>query len=248
MRFEDRGVLALTAFAATAFILSLALTIGTAGAQDKTYVMKITLPTLHDTVHQVALNWAAAVEKDSGGRIKAEVYPASQLGSIPRQIEGVQFGAIQAALIPPEFFVGVDRPFRSDGRARPCRHDGARPARRRRPGGTEADARTRGQQGLARGRAFHGNPVLDYFENADPPSRRFQGQEDPDLRVAIPKRGVRTAGRNAGGNDAGRRVAGAAAGRHRRRRRRAQRLRSHAFRGRGEVRHRDQSTSHLHHP
>jgi hypothetical protein len=36
---------------------------------------------------------------------------ASQLGSIPRQIEGVQFGAIQAAVIPPEFFVGVDERF-----------------------------------------------------------------------------------------------------------------------------------------
>lgn len=46
-----------------------------------------------------------------GGRIKPEVYPASQLGSIPRQIEGAQFGAIQAVNIPPEFFVGVDERF-----------------------------------------------------------------------------------------------------------------------------------------
>ncbi|MGA8616787.1 MAG: TRAP transporter substrate-binding protein [Xanthobacteraceae bacterium] len=111
MRFEDRGRLALAAFAATAFILSLALTISTASAQDKTYVMKITLPTLNDTPHLFAKNYAAAVEKDSGGRIKTEVYPASQLGSIPRQIEGTQFGAIQAANIPPEFFVGVDERF-----------------------------------------------------------------------------------------------------------------------------------------
>jgi TRAP-type C4-dicarboxylate transport system substrate-binding protein len=81
---------------------------GSAGAQDKTYVMKITLPTLNDTVHQVAKNLAAAVEKESGGRIKGEVYPASQLGPIARQIEGTQFGAIQCAIIPPEFFVGVD--------------------------------------------------------------------------------------------------------------------------------------------
>ena len=43
--------------------------------------------------------------------IKGEVYPASQLGSVPRQIEGTQFGAIQAANIPPEFFVGVDDRF-----------------------------------------------------------------------------------------------------------------------------------------
>ena len=47
----------------------------------------------------------------SGGRIKTEIYPASQLGAIPRQIEGVQFGAIQCAVIPPEFFVGVDERF-----------------------------------------------------------------------------------------------------------------------------------------
>jgi TRAP-type transport system periplasmic protein len=97
--------------AAAAVWLSLALTLGVARAQDKTYVMKVTLPTLNDTVHQTAKNFAAAVEQDSGGRIKTEVYPASQLGSIARQIEGVQFGAIQAAAIPPEFFVGVDERF-----------------------------------------------------------------------------------------------------------------------------------------
>ena len=49
-----------------------------------------------------------AVEKDSGGRIKGEIYPASQLGPIPRQIEGVQFGSIQGWMGPPEFLVGVD--------------------------------------------------------------------------------------------------------------------------------------------
>jgi TRAP-type C4-dicarboxylate transport system substrate-binding protein len=73
--------------------------------------MKMTLPTLNDPSYVFAKNYAAALEKDSGGRIKPEIYPASQLGSIPRQIEGTQFGAIQCALIPPEFFVGVDERF-----------------------------------------------------------------------------------------------------------------------------------------
>src|ERR1700689_5498031 len=91
--------------------LALALTFGAAQAQDKTFTMKITLPTINDAPHQFAKDFAAAVEKDSGGRIKGEVYPASQLGSIPRQIEGVQFGAIQVADTPPEFFVGVDERF-----------------------------------------------------------------------------------------------------------------------------------------
>jgi len=91
--------------------LALALTFGAAQAQDKTFVMKVTLPTINDAPHQFAKDFAALVEKDSGGRIKGEVYPASQLGSIPRTIEGTQFGAIQVAALPPEFFVGVDERF-----------------------------------------------------------------------------------------------------------------------------------------
>ena len=80
-----------------------------AQAQDgKTYVMKLSTATINDTQHEWLRRFAAAVEKDSGGRIKGEIYPASQLGSIPRQIEGVQFGSIQAWIGPPEFLVGVD--------------------------------------------------------------------------------------------------------------------------------------------
>ena len=78
---------------------------------DKTFVMKLSTATLNDTQHEWLKRFAAAVEKDSGGRIKGEVYPASQLGPIPRQIEGVQFGSIQGWMGPPEFLVGVDARF-----------------------------------------------------------------------------------------------------------------------------------------
>src|ERR1700691_2952662 len=98
-----------TALAATLFGLSL-LT-GEVQAQDKTYLMKITLPTINESQHLFAKDYAAAVERDSGGRIKAEIYPANQLGSIPRQIEGTQFNAIQCAVMPPEYLVGVDERF-----------------------------------------------------------------------------------------------------------------------------------------
>jgi TRAP-type transport system periplasmic protein len=99
------------ASAAGALVVSLALTAGAAQAQDKNFVMKITTPTLNAALDIYAKTLAPVIEKDSGGRIKVEVYPASQLGSIPRQIEGVQFGAIQCAVIPPEFFVGLDERF-----------------------------------------------------------------------------------------------------------------------------------------
>src|SRR5580692_6316805 len=100
-----------TVAATGAAAFSLALTVGAASAQDKTYTMKITLPTLNDPSHNFAKAYAEALEKDSGGRIKPQIFPLSQLGSIPRQIEGTQFGSIQCAILPPEFFVGVDNRF-----------------------------------------------------------------------------------------------------------------------------------------
>ncbi len=111
MTVTTSDFLARSAATAGAIGLTLALSFGAASAQDKTYTMKITLPTLNDPSFNYAKSYAAALEKDSGGRIKAEIYPASQLGSIPRQIEGTQFGSIQCAIIPPEFFVGVDERF-----------------------------------------------------------------------------------------------------------------------------------------
>jgi TRAP-type transport system periplasmic protein len=94
-----------------AFVFALGLTFGAARAQDKSYVMKISTPTVNDVPDDFAEKFGAAVEKDSGGRIKVEHYPASQLGSMPRTIEGTQFGAIQCDVLPPEFFVGVDERF-----------------------------------------------------------------------------------------------------------------------------------------
>ena len=94
-----------------------------------------------------AKTFGAAVEKESGGRIKAEVYPASQLGPMPRQIEGTQFGSIQCAMIPPEFFVGVDERFEvlaAPGLVDPLEQASASPPI---PVVLEADARAWRQQG-----------------------------------------------------------------------------------------------------
>jgi TRAP-type transport system periplasmic protein len=84
---------------------------GALAADDKPYVMKIALATLNDALHQFAKDYASAVERDSGGRIKTEIYPGSQLGSTQRQAEGVQFGSIQCIVVPPEFLAGIDERF-----------------------------------------------------------------------------------------------------------------------------------------
>jgi TRAP-type C4-dicarboxylate transport system substrate-binding protein len=111
MRFPLPETLMRTA-AAGVFAAACALTPCATHAQDKTpMVMKISLAALNDPLHQFAKDFAALIDKDSGGRIKTEIYPASQLGSIPRQIEGTQFGAIQCVITPPEFYSGIDERF-----------------------------------------------------------------------------------------------------------------------------------------
>ena len=62
-------------------------------------VMKIGTATLNDQQHEWMKRFAAALERDSKGRIKVEIYPDSQLGSI------------QAWVGPPEFLSGVDPRF-----------------------------------------------------------------------------------------------------------------------------------------
>jgi TRAP-type C4-dicarboxylate transport system substrate-binding protein len=109
MRNTRNTRLATMSAALAAGMMTALLAQAPAAAQaDKVTVMKLSTATINDTQHEWLKRFAALVEKDSGGRIKAEIYPASQLGSIPRQIEGVQFGSIQGWMGPPEFLVGVD--------------------------------------------------------------------------------------------------------------------------------------------
>jgi len=94
---------------ALATVAVLALSAGTAAAQSMT--VKIATATLNDAQHEWMRRFAAEIEKSTNGRLKAEIYPASQLGSIPRMIEGTQLGSIQIWVGPPEFLVGVDTRF-----------------------------------------------------------------------------------------------------------------------------------------
>jgi TRAP-type C4-dicarboxylate transport system substrate-binding protein len=100
-----------SAVAVAALGLTLAMTLGARAADEKTYVMKIGTPTVNDTPEAFVQLFAPMVEKDSGGRIKIELYSASKLGPMAREIEGLQFGSIECAIMPPEFFVGVDERF-----------------------------------------------------------------------------------------------------------------------------------------
>jgi TRAP-type transport system periplasmic protein len=98
-------------FFAVAAVAALACSapIAPAGAAD--FVLKFGTATINETQHQFIKFYKEELEKASGGRIEVQVYPASQLGPIPREIEGVQLGSIQGFIGPVDFFVGVDPRF-----------------------------------------------------------------------------------------------------------------------------------------
>ena len=51
------------------------------------------------------------IEKRTNGRIKVQIFPAAQLGTIPREIEGIQLGTQEAFHTPPGFFIGINQAF-----------------------------------------------------------------------------------------------------------------------------------------
>ena len=74
-------------------------------------VMKIGFVTINDGQHKSA-NWIAKeVNKRTNGSINVKVFPAAQLGKIPRQIEGVLLGTQEAFISPPGFFKGLNPAF-----------------------------------------------------------------------------------------------------------------------------------------
>jgi TRAP-type transport system periplasmic protein len=98
-----RGVLA----AAAAF--ALLAPVVPASAAD--FVMKFGTATMNETQHQFIKFYKEEVEKASNGRIEVQIYPASQLGPIPAEVQGVQLGTVQGYIGPVDFFVGVDPRF-----------------------------------------------------------------------------------------------------------------------------------------
>ena len=102
---SQRSIVRLMA-AAIALLLTGGTGVQPAAAAD--FVMKFGTATMNETQHQYLKFYKEALEQASKGRIEVQVYPNSQLGPIPREIEGVQLGTIQAYLGPVDFFVGVD--------------------------------------------------------------------------------------------------------------------------------------------
>jgi C4-dicarboxylate-binding protein DctP len=97
--------------AVAALSLAVLASLATGAAAQKTFTMKLSTPSLNDVNHEFMKAFKAGVEARAGGRIKVELYPASQLGQLPRTIEGVQLGTIEMEFPAIGFLVGLDPRF-----------------------------------------------------------------------------------------------------------------------------------------
>jgi TRAP-type transport system periplasmic protein len=75
------------------------------------FVMKLSAPTANDMNHEWMRQMKAGVEARSAGRIRVEIYPANQLGQIPRTVEGVALGTIESTMPATGFLIGLDPRF-----------------------------------------------------------------------------------------------------------------------------------------
>jgi TRAP-type C4-dicarboxylate transport system substrate-binding protein len=75
--------------------------------------MKIGMITINDSQHHSALWFAGEVDKRTNGKLKPRVFPAGQLGGIPRMVEGLTLGTQEVMMTPPAFFVGFAPAFQA---------------------------------------------------------------------------------------------------------------------------------------
>lgn len=94
-----------------AALAALALTLAALPAQAQTYTMKMASATINDVQHEWLKRFEAEIKPKVGDRLKVEIYPASQLGAIPRMVEGVVLGSIESFVTPTSFLVGTEPRF-----------------------------------------------------------------------------------------------------------------------------------------
>jgi TRAP-type C4-dicarboxylate transport system substrate-binding protein len=80
-------------------------------ARAQNLVMKLTATTSEDLGIDWLNAYKATIEADTQGKVKGQVYPASQLGTAQRTIEGVSMGTIEMALNASGMYEGLDPRF-----------------------------------------------------------------------------------------------------------------------------------------
>lgn len=106
-----RALLRATALTATLALTPALLTV--AATPGSAATMKLASATINDVQHEWQKVFAAELATRVGDAVTTEIYPASQLGPIPRMAEGVLLGTIEAFTTPTSFMTNVDPVFQA---------------------------------------------------------------------------------------------------------------------------------------
>ena len=69
--------------------------------------MRLASATINDVQHEWQKTFAALLADKVGDRVETQIFPASQLGTIPRMAEGVLLGTIESFITPTAFLSGT---------------------------------------------------------------------------------------------------------------------------------------------
>ena len=100
--FRKLGQLIAALFLAATFMFA------AAPARAQEFVLKFGNQTINDIQHEYMKVFKTELEKATNGRIKVEIYPASQLGTFNRMLEGLRLGTVEGLIAPSEFYAGAD--------------------------------------------------------------------------------------------------------------------------------------------
>ncbi len=88
----------------TCFLLLIALCAPMANAAEKKYIMRIGAVTVAPHPQSIAMDtFKKLLDAKLGDRLEVQVYHASQLGTVPQHLQGLQNGSIQCASLPSGF-------------------------------------------------------------------------------------------------------------------------------------------------
>lgn len=97
--------------AAISLLVLVVLAVAPLRAPHAATVMKLASATINDVQHEWQKIFAQKLADAVGDEIIIEIYPASQLGTIPRMVEGVLLGTVECFITPTAFLSGTDPRF-----------------------------------------------------------------------------------------------------------------------------------------
>jgi C4-dicarboxylate-binding protein DctP len=89
-------------------ILALTATGSIGTAQAAEFTMKAGVLAFNDADHGYLIMLKERLEKATNGRIAVNIFPRGQLGSPAAHAQGLQLGTIEAAMMPIDFYAGID--------------------------------------------------------------------------------------------------------------------------------------------